>query len=612
MSSDVRPQTRFGGYRTVAFFSGLLGLNEQDRYTVGSVTESKGHYEVAVLEAGAPVTTLVVSPAGPDQPSFVGTPRLSVVYRGETIARGLAELLQSRAFALHEDASIETLRVVSDGDPDAIVEGGEVEEVEEIDDRDFHHKLQLRLAGPQSFVADADAFADFLARYEILCQKVISMWLFNPCTLILHGDSECFGPPNLGLNMVMTINAPWDNRVRDIGRPRDAVKRVAEPRPEDLLLYVTDVRERDVIAGSFSKERQIFEDVFGQNPGLVVFFHACVGVVSGSDIEQVYQEHKKKHNMPVLYFRGGENRALLDFYEEVLVGVRKGTPHPADAPKNLVNLVGYSGHATLDLLEGLEKAGVTVNGILLPQVTVPPVVDFEKAALNVFLPNVDFENFYDQLLQDTGVDQTISPDAPYGVEGTTRWYRAIAEQAGTADRVDAMVDEMMGPHRAKWDALVERARQHRLTFVSRDFEIQQLLDSKFTYGIPVLEALAEMGFGLDLFLMKTDPKMSEWAEKQIAESLSPGLRVDVRWFATQEEMTKLLDESASRAVFTNLFFDWRATSAGKGTFSLQHFEAGYEGAVRTIDRLLTVCETPFHARYAKYLKRDRFGHVNAA
>lgn len=607
---DARPDARYGGYRSIAFFAGLLGLDEQADWRVTAVTRTKGHYEVPIEKGGAPVTTLVVGAAEPGAPSFVGTKRLTVVYQGKDLPRDLADVLRSRAFRLHPDATIETLDDVFEGDPDVVAEAVAVEAVDH-DELDFQHKLRMRLAGPQSFVADPDAFADFLARYEILCQKVVSMWLFNPCTLILHADSECFGPPNLGLNMVMTINAPWDNRVRDIGRPRAAAQRIAEPRSEDLLLYVTDIREHDVIAGSVSKERQIFADVFAKNPGLVVFFHACVGVVQGSDIEQVYRDHKKRHGMPVLYFRGGENRALQDFYTEVLVDVRRGTPHPANAPKSLVNLVGYSGHATVDLLDGLKDIGVTVNGILLPQVTVQPVVDFEKAGLNVFLPNLDYENFYEQLRDGTGIEQHIAPDAPYGFPGTTRWYRAVAEPAGLAGRVDAMVAARTAPLRARFDALVAKANAYSLTIAARDYEVQHLTESKYTYGVPVLETLAEMGFGVELLIMKTDPKMTAWAEERVREALRPGWRTEVRWFESFDELMGRLLESPSRAVFSNLFFDWRATSTGKSTFSLQHFEAGFEGAVRTLERLIAVCETPFYRRYAKYLKRDAFGHLAA-
>jgi hypothetical protein len=56
-------------------------------------------------------------------------------------------------------------------------------------------------------------------------------------------------------------------------------------------------------------------------------------------------------------------------------------------------------------------------------------------------------------------------------------------------------------------------------------------------------------------------------------------------------------------VLSNHCYDWRITEAGKGRFALQHFEIGVPGALRTIDRLVEICATPFYHKYHKYLAR---------
>ena len=335
-------------------------------------------------------------------------------------------------------------------------------------------------------------------------------------------------------------------------------------------------------------------------------------MVAGSDIEDVYREHKEKHHLPVLYFRGGENECLEDFYREALVDVRQQTEHPGDAPASRVNLVGFSGHASAELLEGLERAGLEVNAIILPQVTVDAVVAFEKAGTNVYLPNLDFDLYYEQLRLETGIPRHLEPPPPYGFDGTERWMRTIAAQTAVEGGIEEAVRALRHPLEARWRSLVASARGTTLTVVARDYEAEQVLEPKYSYGVPLLPTLLEMGFDVELLLLSTEPELTEWAREQIvAAGLPAEPAIEPRFFETFDEMMRLLSESPSRAIYSNFFFDWRATSAGKSTFSLQHFEPGFGGAVRTLERLLEVAGTSYYRRYGRYLGRDRHGRPRA-
>jgi len=72
-------------------------------------------------------------------------------------------------------------------------------------------------------------------------------------------------------------------------------------------------------------------------------------------------------------------------------------------------------------------------------------------------------------------------------------------------------------------------------------------------------------------------------------------------------MARRLAESKADAFFSCHFFDWRVTAAGKNLFSLQHFEMGLRGAVRTAERLLGICRTPFYRSYHRHLQRTPEG-----
>jgi hypothetical protein len=81
----------------------------------------------------------------------------------------------------------------------------------------------------------------------------------------------------------------------------------------------------------------------------------------------------------------------------------------------------------------------------------------------------------------------------------------------------------------------------------------------------------------------------------------------VQAFDSPDGMARRLAESNADAFFSSHFFDWRVTAAGKNIFSLQHFELGLRGAVRTAERLLGICRTPFYRSHQRYLQRTPEG-----
>jgi len=116
------PDAKRGGRASVEFFTALVGLDGQDEWQVAGVTRTKGHYKLPIRKDGQVVATLVVLAAEAGAPSFVGSPKLTMVYQGKDLPRGLADRLQARAFKGHPDAGIAALDAVFDADPEVAAE----------------------------------------------------------------------------------------------------------------------------------------------------------------------------------------------------------------------------------------------------------------------------------------------------------------------------------------------------------------------------------------------------------------------------------------------------------------------------------------------------------
>jgi len=155
----------------------------------------------------------------------------------------------------------------------------------------------------------------------------------------------------------------------------------------------------------------------------------------------------------------------------------------------------------------------------------------------------------------------------------------------------------------------------RLGFVVRGEEAYYLSDPSRSWGIALLDVLEEMGFGLDVFLKVHDRASARKAALAVQERFAEPTRHKILGFTSFDGMMARLRESRADAFFSAHVFDWRLTQAGKGRFTLQTFEPGVPGMLRTLSRLADLGDLPFFARYGRFLGRTpeglRAGSVTA-
>jgi hypothetical protein len=184
----------------------------------------------------------------------------------------------------------------------------------------------------------------------------------------------------------------------------------------------------------------------------------------------------------------------------------------------------------------------------------------------------------------------------------------VVEAAGCdTARLARQLEAIRAERGARWEASVSRARAHTLAFVVRDDEIDHLLEPGHNYGVPVIPTVVEMGFGLEVLIRGSGEEATQRARAQVSQAAGPGARLSLNVFHSANELLQRLEASSAGALMSNFFFEWRATSNGKSVFSVQHFEPGFDGAQRTIDRLIRLCETGLYKKYGRYLRRNALG-----
>jgi len=126
-------------------------------------------------------------------------------------------------------------------------------------------------------------------------------------------------------------------------------------------------------------------------------------------------------------------------------------------------------------------------------------------------------------------------------------------------------------------------------------EVERFFAPEKLHGFSLAPLLEEMGFGLD-FLLRGE----NFEEKEIFQKLE---RKEHRIFLFSEpqHLERLLQEGSFHLVYTEIFYDRRITRAGKTPLHLEWIELGFEGAIRSIEKLLHGAEWNFYRNYRNYL-----------
>ncbi|MCH8886792.1 MAG: hypothetical protein IIC13_09410 [SAR324 cluster bacterium] len=177
-----------------------------------------------------------------------------------------------------------------------------------------------------------------------------------------------------------------------------------------------------------------------------------------------------------------------------------------------------------------------------------------------------------------------------GTVPTSCSMRITPPEAAGSKRWDVALTDLQDKWGPRWGELQEEASQVRVGFVIDPAELAILSDPALNANCPLVPVIKEMGFGIDFLVYDPNGLLAQDKGKH-----------KIHTFATREEMAQKIAELPARAFYTDSFFDTRLTRSGKGQFSLEFFEAGVEGGIRSLERMLGACRMPFYRRYSKYL-----------
>jgi hypothetical protein len=363
--------------------------------------------------------------------------------------------------------------------------------------------------------------------------------------------------------------------------------------PGQGAFLMTDLDDRDVIKGGSNKLDRILDGVAKSalRPDMILVQSSCVPIVTGDDVDASIDKLRKKVRVPVLNLDNSSDPSA----ELVRLAMAEPGFFTAEKRPGSINLVGLPtlpGHA--ELFEALADCEITLNCRLLPSVDLGSFRRYLAAELQVHYC-WDWQSPACRELIAKIPLPAIEPPPPFGLEGSRAWLAAVAGALGRGERFEQVWADRCAPVRAEWEALCAEARGYRLGFIVDDRSLEKIADPRRLMGIPVLDVLREMGFGLDVLAYRA-PGAAAPRSPLLA---LPG--VALLPFASRAELEEQLRSSEAVAFYSELHFDRRLSRTGKNLFSMKDFEMGPRGALRMARRLLARCRLPFFRSYSSYL-----------
>lgn len=380
----------------------------------------------------------------------------------------------------------------------------------------------------------------------------------------------------------------------------------------------TMLSDRDVISdGSESRLDELLDGIAeeGDAPDTVILDDTCIPKLLGQDLEGVKKRFSGKHDIPILQcFPGasfsGHGEGINQLFQELLIEQSPKNTQVSDSSPG-INLVGFNLARDLDEICNLLKSiGIRINASLLPNIDAEQARRFSQAQLQVLRPSAFLEDIYRKSFIPTGVPE-IMPPAPFGLDASRRWFAEITERLDLGPVWDDYLLARPSGIEAQLVDWKSKTTDLSLGFVVDCGQISRIWDHRRNFGLSPLEVLQEFGFGCTAYVYEDSRKDATRAE--IGDVLSDLLSdsgfgeaaLELKFFSTEEELTKLLGNGGARLIFSDYFDDPRITSAGKAWFSLADFEMGFEGARRSFERLHRRCRLDYYSR----LKRAMDGEA---
>lgn len=392
---------------------------------------------------------------------------------------------------------------------------------------------------------------------------------------IVHGPIACEGNS-------------WDSRHSDSSGP---------------LLYrtglTTDTTELDIIHGGEKKLwKAIREVVEKYAPPAIFVYQTCVPAMIGDDVVKVCKAAQEKHGLPVIPvdapgFAGSKNLGNK-LAGETLLDYVIGTVEPDDVTPYDINIIGdfnLVGELWL-VLPLFEKLGIRLRASITGDARYREVAAAHRAKANLLVCSQAMINVARKMEERWGIP--YMEGSFYGISDVSNVLRGMASllvrQGADPELLDRAEALIAGEEAKLWAAL----EKFRPALSGK----KVLLYTGGHKSWSVVSALQELG----MIIVKTSVRKSTEGDKERIKDLMGDDAPMVDAIAPRE-MYRMLKEGEADIMLSGGRTQFVALKAKRPWLDINqerhHAYAGYEGALRLVERLALALSNPIWEQVRK-------------
>lgn len=218
----------------------------------------------------------------------------------------------------------------------------------------------------------------------------------------------------------------------------------------NVQMISTNIGEKDTVYGGLEKLRHTIKKAYDRfNPTAIFVTSSCASAIVGDDIDSVADEMEEELGIPVIpvYCEGFKSRVWTTGFDAAYHAIlRRLVKSPKKKQEDLVNIFNFQGTSSFTGL--LEKVNLRAN-YLVPLATVEQLSEMSEAAVSVHMCETLGTYISTALEEKYGVPEVKAP-APFGVDWTDKWLRAIGKETNRSELVEKVIAE---EHERIWPEL---------------------------------------------------------------------------------------------------------------------------------------------------------------
>jgi nitrogenase molybdenum-iron protein alpha chain len=270
-----------------------------------------------------------------------------------------------------------------------------------------------------------------------------------------------------------------------IGIKGSAIARKEKPCP--LHLLSTNIQEKDTIFGAAEKLKDAIREADRRfRPKAIFVSTSCASGIIGEDIEAVADEMDEELGYPIapIYCEGFKSKIWSSGFDSTFHSIlRKIVKPPVKKQEDLINVFNFQGtNSTITPL--LSRMGLRVN-YLISLISLEELETISEAACSTTICETMAMYVVSALEEQYGVPEVKSP-APYGLDWTDAWLRAIGKITHREELAEQVIDRERAKYKDELEDLREKLGGKKLYVFSGDSYAHNLANVGRCLGLEIV------------------------------------------------------------------------------------------------------------------------------